>query len=192
MRSLLVASVFALSALSVPSAHAMGPKSGHPKAGHPKAKKGGKHDHDHDGDGKGKGKGKGKKQVYTITGAGQRLHFSFGGQLKYNATDNVLKGKFSIIVHPLAPPGDIVNTVCRYGEMTNPQLDGNDFQFDASGKCRSLHLDGSITVQEVTSHVMIQDNKTGTDGIDVDLVGSTGVAVPGGALSHGDFAIAPK
>ncbi len=189
MRSLLVASLFALSAMSVPSAHAMGPKPKHPKGGHHKGDhhKGPKGDKDGD-----KGKGKGGKEVYTITGAGQRLHFSFGGRLTYNKTDNLLKGKFSIIVHPLAPPGDIINTVCRYGELSNPQLDGNDFQFDASGKCRSLHLDGSLTVQEVTSHVTIQDNKTGTDGIDVDVVGSSGVAVPGGALSHGNFSIAPK
>jgi hypothetical protein len=183
MRTLFIATVLTATFMSAPSAHAMGgPKAHGPKAG----KHGGKGKHKGDkGKGKG-GEGKGK-QFLQITGAGQRLHFSFGGRIKHDPVSNAITGHFSIIVHPLSPPGDTVNVVCRYHELSNPQRTGNEFEFDATGKCRSLNLAGELSSQTVTSHVRIVDNPSGDDAIDVNLVGGTGVAIPGGALSHGGF-----
>lgn len=125
-----------------------------------------------------------KKSV--LNGAGQRLHFSFGGRIVHDPTKNTLKGKFRIIVHPLAPPGSVVNTVCRYTSFNNPQLEGRTLDFDAHGTCTSLGLDGRLTKRAAHNHITIVDSIAGTDAIDVDAIG-TGISIPGGELSHGSF-----
>ena len=126
-----------------------------------------------------------KKSV--LNGAGQRLHFSFGGRITHNPTDHTLKGKFSIIVHPLAPPGSVVNMVCRYKSFSNPQLEGRTLDFDARGTCTTLSLDGRLSRTTVNNHITIIDSISGTDAIDVDPIGGSGISVPGGELTHGSF-----
>src|SRR5688572_31912158 len=125
----------------------------------------------------------------TIKGAGQRLHYSFGGLLVLNKAKNKANGEFSIIVHPSAPMGDTLSVTCRYKQFDDLTIAANTMEVDARGKCTVLHTDGTLEIQNADNHSTVVDNPTGTDSIDVEVNGSGGIAIPGGALSFGGFTI---
>ncbi len=137
------------------------------------------------GGGGGGGGNKGPKTV--ISGAGQRLHFSFGASLRLR--DGKLRGGFTLFVHPLAPPGNTLAVVCRYKEFKNASLDETTVAFDAHGVCHTLSKDGKTKRAPASNHVTIVDSANGTDQIDVDLIGPTGVSLPGGALDFGQLEV---
>jgi hypothetical protein len=136
----------------------------------------------------GGGGGGGDKTI--VQGAGQRLHFSFGGRLVLNKSKNKMNGKFSIIVHPSAPTGDTLNVTCRYKQFDGLTITGNTVEVDARGKCTVLHTDGTLELRDANNHITIVDNPAGTDSIDVEVNGTGGgIEIPGGAMSFGDFSI---
>lgn len=141
------------------------------------------------GNGGGGGGSGGGADKTTVQGAGQRLHFSFGGRLVLNKKKNKLNGKFSIIVHPSSPTSDTLNVVCRYKQFKDLTVTGNTVEVDARGTCRILHTDGTLEVRQADNHITIVDNPGGTDSIDVEFNGSSGIAIPGGTMSFGDFSI---
>jgi len=187
MRHVVFALVTALS-LGTSTAHA---KWGDGKKGHDDGggnKKGKK--------GKGKKGGGGpkppqepKKAALEISGAGQRLSFSFGGKLFYSKKFDKMFGKFSIVAHPSAPSGTTLNVVCRYNWFSNPEITGNTLEVDAHGHCRILSIEGDLETVETTGHLAITDNAGGTDTISVTTDGP-GLAIPGGELSFGDLRFA--
>ena len=189
---LLLATLLSSAALVVPSAYA-GPKAGSKGKGKAKGKTKGKSPKGKGWPGKGGKGGKGKggkskpKVIGTVSGAGQRMAFSFGGQLRAR-DDGTVKGKFYLSAHPLSPPGNTLNVSCIYRSFSEMTIEGDTATFRASGRCRRLNTDGSIDTIEAQNLIQIVDNGS-TDAIDVNFVGSTGIAVPGGTLSFGDFQI---
>jgi len=183
----LLTTLLASAALVVPSAQA-GPKTA---KGDMKSK--GKTKTKGKGKGKpkpkpGKGKGKGKpKVVATVTGAGQRMAFSFGGRLRARE-DGTVKGKFYLSAHPSDPTGNTVNVSCIYRNFTQMTVEDGTATIRASGRCRRLLADGAIQTVDADNLIQIVDNGS-ADQIDVNFVGGSGIAVPGGALSFGNFEV---
>lgn len=144
--------------------------------------------HKHDKDGDSTNGGEQDAPVTIIRGAGQRLHFSFGGKLAFK--NDKMKGNFVIVAHPTAPESTRLTISCRYFEFKNATLAGPRLEFDAKGHCAVLETDGDIEKIQVTNRVILIDNPAGTDSIDVEFIGPTGIMIPGGALSFGNFTLA--
>lgn len=147
----------------------------------------GGHGHgNHGGGGGGGGGGNGPEA--RLTGAGQRLHFSFGGDIRLR--NNKARGKFVLVVHPLAPQGTTVVVACKFSKFSNASITGATATFRGQGKCERLSTDGSLESFEAVNDFQIVNGET-TDSIDVNFVGPTGVAVPGGTLDFGGFTLTP-
>lgn len=189
LRSLALVAVASSLLLAAPTSAHAGKPGDHGK--HKGASKGGgKGGSKGGGKGGGAGPGSGGGSEKTIVqGAGQRLHFSFGGRLVLNKTKSTMNGRFSIVVHPLSPTGATLNVACRYKHFTNLTITGNTVEVDARGKCTVLNTDGTLDTREADNHITIVDNPGGSDSIDVEFNGSTGIAIPGGTMSFGDFTI---
>lgn len=132
----------------------------------------------------GHGGGGGSKKT-KVEGAGQRLHFSFGGKLKVHK--GKITGRFAIVSHPLAPDSTRLTVSCRYDEFSKATVAGPRLEFDGKGKCGVLELDGDIVKLDVQNHFVIVDVPGGADQIDVEFIGESGIMIPGGTLEFGDF-----
>jgi hypothetical protein len=143
------------------------------------------------GGGHGHGHGHGNQPsatATTIKGAGQRLHFSFGGELVFDHSK--LRGSFTIISHPLAPSSTRLSISCRYFEFKNATLAGPRLEFDAKAQCHVLETSGKTDKIQLKNHIVIVDNPDGSDQIDVEFIGETGIMISGGELSFGNFTFA--
>jgi hypothetical protein len=136
----------------------------------------------------GGGGGGGGAPEARIDGSGQRLHFTFGGSVRLRG--NKAKGRFVLLVHPLAPQGNTLAVACRYTKFSEVTITAESASFRGAGKCERLLTDGTLEVVDAVNVFQIV-NGTTTDSIDVNFVGATGVAVPGGALEFGDFSFTP-
>ena len=136
----------------------------------------------------GPGGGGGHATIASVSGAGQRLSASFGGKVKRKANGK-LKGKFYLSLHPSSPTGSTLNVACIYRQFSSLTVDGSTATFQGKGKCRRLLTDGKIETVNVENIFQVVDNPDGTDAIDINFVGSTGVAVAGGSLSFGNFTV---
>lgn len=131
------------------------------------------------------------KPDWTLSGAGQRLNFSFGGRLWVYGS--VAGGEFAIMAHPQAPAGPTLNVACRYytffdvSVVTDPLA--NSITFDALGRCSTLATSGELSGFDAHNRIQIVDNPGG-DAIGMSFVGPTGIAIAGGPLSFGDFTLA--
>lgn len=148
--------------------------------GHGKGK-GGHHD-DHGGGGGGGG------PTATLSGAGQRLTFSFGGNIQLR--DGKAKGEFALVAHPIAPQGTTLNVACHYRVFSDVTIVGHTATFTGKGKCQRILTSGELEHFNATNVFQIVDNPGG-DAIDVNFVGGSGIAVPAGALEFGDFTVTP-
>ncbi|MBC8069264.1 MAG: hypothetical protein IAG13_13090 [Deltaproteobacteria bacterium] len=181
MRTLLIALVSVLVSAHTPIAFA-GDHDGGGKGG--KGGKGGHGGHNHGGGGGGGSKG----PVASIVGAGQRLHFTFGGNVKLR--DGKAKGEFALVVHPIAPQGTTLSVACGYKLFTDVTITGNTATFTGHGLCARILTDGSLEHFVAKNIFQIVDNSAG-DQIDVNFVGPTGIAVPAGELAFGNFTVTP-
>lgn len=136
----------------------------------------------------GGGGGGGGQPVATVAGAGQRLSFSFGGRIRLQG--NKATGDFALVAHPLAPQGTTISVACRYKKFDQVTITGNSAVFRGMGKCTRLLNTGALESFDATNVFQIVDNPDG-DAIDVNFVGPTGIAVPGGSLEFGDFTVTP-
>jgi len=136
----------------------------------------------------GGGGGGANQQEATVEGAGQRLHFSFGGSVKLKG--NKARGQFVLVVHPLAPQGSTLAVACKYNKFTEVTITAASATFRAEGRCERLLTNGTFEPFDAINVFQIVNGDT-TDSIDVNFVGPTGVAVPGGALDFGNFNLAP-
>jgi hypothetical protein len=126
-----------------------------------------------------------------VTGAGSRLHFSFGGTVTRVGQDHGT-GSFRIIVHPDSPDGSVVAVICTYKTFDNVQINGNTATFHSVGSGQVLLSDGTISTFVADNAFAIVDNGApgaGADAIDVNFLGATGIAVPGGTLAMGNFVV---
>lgn len=121
----------------------------------------------------------------VVKGAGQRLSFTFAGKMWEQAGGP--KGAFFLSFHPTAPAGDIVHVTCRYQQFSDVNITPAQSRFRMSGKCRQLFADGSNQVVDAVNDVII--NNMETDSLSIAFVGDSGIAVPAGALSFGNFAM---
>jgi hypothetical protein len=127
--------------------------------------------------------------VARIGGSGQRLHFSFGGELTLRA-NNQLAGDYIVVVAPQAPAGSVLAITCRYRQFSDGRLDnGNQLRFTGRGQCTRLAQSGAVTQFNVVSDFTIVDNGANNDEIGMAMKGATGIMLPNGTLSHGDLTI---
>jgi hypothetical protein len=126
-----------------------------------------------------------------VTGGGTKDQFSFVGRV-YLTSREAAKGHFVILIHPDVPDGSTVAVTCVYRDFDSVTISGNTASFHSVGKCKVLLTDGS-TAKFTSDNVFgITDNGqpgAGTDTIDVNFLGASGIAIPGGFLSGGNFVI---
>lgn len=152
------------------------------------ASTGGGHNHGGGHHGHGHGHGGGAQPEARIEGAGQRLHFSFGGDIRLRG--NKARGKFVLMVHPLAPQGTTVAVACKFTTFSNAVVTAASATFRGEGKCERLLTSGALESFDAVNDFQIVNGDT-VDSIDVNFVGPTGVAVPGGTLDFGGFTLTP-
>lgn len=181
MRALtpLLAVALAFSPIAAANAAAgNGPNHGHGNSGN-----GNGHGH---GGGGGGGGGGGPEAM--IEGAGQRLHFSFGGRIRLRG--DKATGNFGVVVHPLSPQGVTVVVACKYTQFSNVTISATSATFRGEGRCERLLSNGTFESLPAVNDFQIV-NGDPNDSIDVNFVGETGIAVPGGALDYGNFTLRP-
>jgi hypothetical protein len=127
----------------------------------------------------------GNAVVAKISGAGQRLHFSFGGELELRRNQRI-GGHFLIVGSPQAPVGSLLTVTCRYRQFSDATLGDNQISFVGKGQCTRLSTTGELTLFDTVNEFRIVDNGQ-NDVIEVKMVGSTGISVPVGTLTFGDF-----
>ncbi len=126
--------------------------------------------------------------VATLVGAGQRLHFSFGGELTLRKNGN-LQGEYVVVINPKAPNGTSLSAACRYTKFENAVLEGNKLHFRGKGECVLLSTSGKVQRIDAVNDFDLVDIPNGKDQINVDLVGATGIAVPAGEFEFGDHSL---
>ncbi|HWB79236.1 MAG TPA: hypothetical protein VG755_29950 [Nannocystaceae bacterium] len=153
---------------------------------------GGNHGGGHGGHGHGGhggGGGGGNAPTASVKGAGQRLAFTFGGEVKLK--NGKAKGEFVVSSHPLAPPGATLGVSCHYKDFSDVTIAGDTATFTGHGKCRRLGLDGTIEKFDGHNVFQIVDRPSG-DAISVTAAGSGGgLPVPAGTLEFGGFTVTP-
>jgi hypothetical protein len=130
----------------------------------------------------------GNAVVAKISGAGQRLHFSFGGELTLRR-NNRLHGDFVIVAHPLAPLGNVISVSCRYRRFTEAKLENNTVSFVGTGQCTRLERGGKLTTHETTNEFRMADHGESNDVIEAKLTSPMGLTVPIGTLNFGNLTI---
>jgi hypothetical protein len=126
-----------------------------------------------------------------VTGGGTKDQFSFAGRVILTSRESA-KGHFVIIVHHDVPDGNNVAATCVYKKFDQVTISGNTASFHSVGKCTLLVNDGSkvkFTSDNVFGIVDNGEPGTGTDTIDVNFLGPSGIAIPGGFLSGGNFVV---
>lgn len=122
---------------------------------------------------------------WQVSGWGTRNEFTFGGQVDIQLSGAV-SGHFTIVID--LPDG--THSSCRYLRFYRGSVSRNVATFYGDGRCYSPTYGWYTSSNQFTVH----DNGSpgaGVDVIDVNFLGSTGVAIPGGFLSSGDLSITP-
>lgn len=132
-----------------------------------------------------------KSTAGFVTGGGTRNEFSFAGRV-YLTGQGAAKGHFVILVRHDVPDGTSVAATCTYRTFDQVTISGNTASFHSVGKCKLLLTDGSTLTFASDNVFGIVDNGepgAGTDTIDVNFLGGSGLAIPGGVLSGGNFVV---
>jgi hypothetical protein len=125
----------------------------------------------------------------TVVGGGSRLGNEWevaGAVRELSAGEG--SGHFTIVHHlnPVFAP-----TVCTYDTFDSVSITGNVASFDAFGVCRGESDFGEFEF-EAANHFTIVDNGEpgiGADTVDVNFLGPSGIAVPGGVIDSGNFQV---
>jgi hypothetical protein len=125
----------------------------------------------------------------TATGGGSRLgnEWEIAGVVREVSVGEGT-GHFTIVHHvnPVFTP-----TVCTYDTFEGVSIVGNIASFDAEGVCRGESEFGEFEFA-AANHFTIVDNGepgTGADTVDVNFLGPSGIAVPGGVIDSGNFQV---
>jgi hypothetical protein len=122
---------------------------------------------------------------WQVSGWGTRNEFTFGGQVVIQPTGDVA-GHFTIVID--LPDG--THSACRYLRFYRGSVYRNVATFYGDGRCYSPTYGWYTSTNQFTVH----DNGSpgaGVDVIDVNFLGASGVAIPGGVLSSGDLTLTP-
>ena len=126
-----------------------------------------------------------------VTGSANTDGFAIVGWLHDNG-DGTAKGAFSIVVHRDLPEHDITGSICSYRYFDEVVFEKGFVRFHSIGVCQGLLTNGT-QLRFLSDNVFgIRDNGqpgAGLDTIDVNYLGASGVAVPGGALVDGNFVV---
>jgi hypothetical protein len=119
----------------------------------------------------------------TFSGKGIRGDATMGGTL-VRAANGSASGEFVLYLTPV----DDSATACRYVRFGNMQFSGDTVSFNAQGPCTTVTTNGGIshwTGSNAFSFTLGAGNAF--DSVDVNFSGASGIAIPGGVLSSGDF-----
>jgi hypothetical protein len=134
----------------------------------------------------GKGGGDGETAVVaTLVGAGQRLHFSFGGDLTLREGGE-LSGDFIVTAAPIAPAGAVLTFTCHFRDFSDVTLEPIEMRFTGRAKCTRLSTTGAVTTFDAVNEFRIVDNAQ-ADVIELKMVGTTGFSIPAALLDYGNF-----
>lgn len=126
----------------------------------------------------------------SVRGGADRGDFTVAGRLSLNAA-GLPTGRFLIVLQPEVPDSATLAVSCVYTSFANFIVRRNVASFDARGRCEVLDEDGLLPSFAATNRFTITDLGAGPDLIDVNFYGASGIAVPGGAVSYGDFTVTP-
>jgi len=81
--------------------------------------------------------------------------------------------------------------VCRYETFTDASISGDTATFDAVGACRGESDFGDFEFVASNRFTIVDNGEpgVGADTVDVNFLGSGGIAVPGGTIDYGDFQV---
>ena len=123
--------------------------------------------------------------AFTLRGKGMRSASTLGGTL-VRAADGTVSGDFVII---LTSPTDTA-TSCRYQKFDKVKRTGNTVGFDGFGLCTTVAPNGAVTSWKAHNQfALVLGTGRAKDSIDVNMVGASGITIPGGTLDAGDFEI---
>lgn len=128
--------------------------------------------------------------VPAVRGGADRGDFTVSGNLTKTAAGG-LTGRFMIVLQPEVPDSATLAVSCTYTRFSNFVVRNNVASFDAAGQCTVLDEDGLLPGFAASNRFTITDLGAGPDLIDVNMYGAAGIAVPGGAVSYGDFTVTP-
>ena len=126
-----------------------------------------------------------------VTGGGTKDQFSFAGRVSLTG-GGAPKGHFIIIEHFNTPDGTNAAATCTYRTFDQVVISGNHASFHSVGKCKVYLTDGSTLKFNSDNVFGITDNGqpgNGVDVIDVNFLGASGISIPGGVLSSGNFIV---
>jgi hypothetical protein len=118
----------------------------------------------------------------VVRGGGAKDTFGFGSNVTIQS-DGTAKGFFFITDQTDTTP----MIVCLYYSFSNASISGSVATFDMAGVCYSPT--GTFAA---SNHTTIIDNGhpgAGVDAIDVNFLGSGGIAIPGGVIQTGDLIV---
>jgi Zn-dependent metalloprotease len=124
----------------------------------------------------------------AVTGEGSRGEWSVTANVHLRP-DGAVRGQ--LLIRGRRPDG--TRSICRYETFPRMAFLVNQARFDASGICESDTAAGPVTFP-AENRIIIADNGepgVGRDTIDVNFLGSSGIAVPGGVIDRGNFDVAP-
>jgi hypothetical protein len=83
--------------------------------------------------------------------------------------------------------------ICGYDMFRRMLIIVNQIRFDASGTCEYTSESGRVEFPAENRVVIIDNGEPGAghDKIDVNFLGSSGIAVPGGVIDGGNFQVVP-
>jgi Zn-dependent metalloprotease len=122
----------------------------------------------------------------AVTGQGGRGDWSVTANVRLES-DGTASGQLQIARQVQGSPP----LVCRYDTFRRMAIIVNQARFDASGTCESQNATGRFEFA-AENRVVIVDNGEpgpGRDKLDVNFVGSSGIAVPGGVIDRGNFQV---
>ena len=110
---------------------------------------------------------------------------TLGGTL-VRAADGTVSGDIVVI---LTTPTD-TSTSCRYQKFEKVQRTGDKVAFDGLGACTTVTSNGAVTSWKAHNQFsLVLGHGKVKDSIDVNMLGASGITIPGGALDSGDFEI---
>jgi hypothetical protein len=121
--------------------------------------------------------------AFTLRGKGMRAASTLGGTL-VRAADGTVSGDFVIV---LTSPTDTA-TSCRYAKFEKVERLGKKVAFDGFGTCITVAPSGAVSSWKAHNRfAFVLGARGAADSIDVNMVGPSGITIPGGSLDAGDF-----
>lgn len=121
----------------------------------------------------------------AVTGQGSRGEWTLTADVRLRS-DGTVSGQMQIVGQI---EGATTPLTCRYDSFRRMVIIVNQARFDASGTCEYRNESGRVEFAAENRVVIIDNGEPGTgrDALDVNFLGSSGVAIPGGVIDRGNF-----